>query len=83
MTEWTVFLLIGEVVGLFLLVGVPIIRLNATIVALVEQLKTLKTDYRDFSRKSEEIHEGFRSHLSRHDTELQNHEFRLSRLEEK
>lgn len=88
MTEWTVFLIIGEVVALFLLVGMPIIKLNSTIVSAVAQLKALrheqeeqKSDYKEFTKKSEETHEDFRSHLESHDRELQDHEFRLKILE--
>lgn len=88
MTEWTVFLIIGEVVALFLLVGMPIIKLNSTIVSAVAQLKALrheqeqhKSDYREFTRKSEETHEDFRTHLEKHDLDIQDHEFRLKILE--
>ena len=88
MTEWTVFLIIGEVVALFLLVGMPIIKLNSTIVSAVAQLKALrheqeqhKSDYREFTHKSEETHEELRKELNKHETEIQNHDFRLKMLE--
>lgn len=88
MTEWTVFLIIGEVVALFLLVGMPIIKLNSTIVSAVAQLKALrreqeqqKSDYKEFAHKSEETHEEFRKELNKHETEIQNHDFRLKMLE--
>ena len=90
MTEWTVVLIIAEVVGLFLLVGLPILRLNSTIVTAVAEIKairkeqeTQKTDYKEFTRNSEATHEKLRSHLEGHDLVLQDHDHRLKTLEGK
>lgn len=83
MEEWKVFLTIAEILALFFLVGKPILTLNATITSVSTMLNQLKKDHDEQKEKSSATHKEFYKHLGEHDIELQNHEVRISRLEEK
>ena len=43
MTEWNIILVLAELVGLFMLVGKPILTLNKTIAEFNAELKNMKT----------------------------------------
>lgn len=83
MNEWKVFLVLGEIIGLFLLVGKPILTLNATMSVLANTLNALKADYDKQKEAFSAEHKDFNEHLGDHDTKLENHEVRISLLEKK
>lgn len=83
MTEWSVLLVIGEVIALFLLVGKPLINLNTTIATLNATVASLKARLDSQEVKNSEAHKGFHKHLEEVDIELENHELRIRYLEDK
>jgi hypothetical protein len=83
MTEWGVFGVIGALISFGLLVGTPLMKLNASITklsALVEfmqkQLDTFKTD-------NDKEHNSIWNEMERHEDTLGDHETRISVLEHK
>lgn len=83
MTEWNVILVIGEVIALFLLIGKPLLNLNTTLTELKSLVNSLLNDFNGFKAKASETHKEFHGHLEEHDVKLENHELRISRLEDK
>lgn len=90
MTEYGVFLLLGEILAFGLLVGKPVINLNNSITKLMEAVKTLterfaeqRHDFEAFADDAERTHREQNEHLHRVDNRLENHEVRIERLEGK
>lgn len=90
MTEWQVILVIGEVLGLFLLVGNPIIALNSTLVKVLARLDKLDEQQKGQTKatekldaKNSEAHKEIYDHLDANDIKLENHETRLQQIERK
>lgn len=82
MTEWNVFLVIGEVIALFLVIGKPLLSLNTTLTELKSLVNSLLNDFNGFKSKASETHKEFHEHLEEHDIKLENHELRIKSLEE-
>ena len=82
MTEWNVFLVIGEVIALFLVIGKPLLSLNTTLTELKSLVNSLLNDFNGFKSKASETHKEFHEHLESHDLQLANHELRIKSLEE-
>lgn len=74
MTEWTVVTVIVGLVGLFLSVGTPIIKLNANIVRLQSTLDNLCKEFSESKESNAKSHE-------RIFTKLDEHEDRITKLE--
>jgi predicted nucleic acid-binding Zn-ribbon protein len=83
MTEWNVILVLIEVVGLFFLVGKPLINLNTTIATLKASVDILSSRLDNTEEKNREAHKEFHEHFKDVDTELQDHEYRIKSLESK
>lgn len=88
MTEWSVFLVIGEIIAFILCVAKPMLNLNTSIVKLMEAVKSLsekiadqRTELKEFEDRSREDHSKFQDHFERVDNRLENHEQRISRIE--
>jgi hypothetical protein len=88
-TEYQVLLVLGEVLGLFFLVGKPIIKLNSTLTealvrldAVSEQGKSTKSKVEQLEEKNSCSHKEIYEHLEAHDLILENHKMRLERLED-
>lgn len=90
MDEWRVFLLIGEVVALFLLVGKPLLNLNTTIATLKASVDALRQDlgaqkktFESFAKESAAEYKALRESLEGHSRTLVDHDFRITALEKK
>lgn len=70
--EWTVVTVIIALVGLFMTVGKPIITLNGSITHLQDAINELREDIKVLTGRTDNQEE-----------RLQNHETRISILEEK
>lgn len=70
--EWTVVTVIIALVGLFMTIGKPIITLNGSITHLQDAIDELREDIRVLTGRTDNQEE-----------KLQNHETRISILEEK
>ena len=90
MNEWTVVTVIIALVGLFLTVGNPIIKLNSNIVklnlsvdALREKTDAQASDLKDFEAHAHESHRRLWEHNDKQDKQLAEHEARIIGLEKK
>lgn len=70
--EWTVVTVIIALVGLFMTVGKPVINLNSSITHLQDAIDELREDIKVLTSRTDNQEE-----------RLQNHETRISILEEK
>lgn len=70
--EWTVVTVIIALVGLFMTVGKPVINLNSSITRLQDAIDELREDIKVLTNRTDNQEE-----------RLQNHETRISILEEK
>lgn len=70
--EWTVVTIISTLVGLFMIVGKPIITLNGSITHLQDAINELREDIKVLTGRTDSQEE-----------KLQDHETRISILEEK
>lgn len=70
--EWTVVTVIIALVGLFMTVGKPVITLNSSITRLQDAINELREDIRVLTSRTDNQEE-----------RLQDHETRISILEEK
>lgn len=95
MTEWSVVLVISELAILLLGVMAPVLKLNSTITALSESLKTASKELNDLEAEDKAIREhNAEAHrriharidedtrtLQDHDRRLQDHDTRITYLE--
>ena len=70
--EWTIVTVIIALVGLFMTVGKPVINLNSSITRLQDAIDELRKDIKVLTSRTDNQEE-----------RLQNHETRISILEEK
>lgn len=70
--EWTIVTVIIALVGLFMTVGKPVITLNSSITRLQDAIDELREDIKVLTNRTDNQEE-----------KLQNHETRISILEEK
>lgn len=89
MNEWSVVGVLIALVGFFLTVGAPIIKLNKTITTLNVTLDNLKerVDKHDKNfdaqqAKAKESHEKLWEHNTAQDEKLVDHEMRIRKLED-
>lgn len=88
--EWTVVTALVVVVGLFITVGTPIIKLNSNIVKLNMNLDALRAkteenaaDLEEQKKHAHDAHQKLWDHNNGQDKMLNDHENRIQRLEEK
>ena len=86
--EWTVVTALGIIVGLFLSVGAPIIKLNSNIVKLNVSLDSLNKrtdkqehDLEEQKRAAHESHKQLWLYNQEQDKRLDDHEHRITALE--
>ena len=70
--EWTIVTVIIALVGLFMTIGKPVINLNSSITRLQDAIDELREDIKVLTSRTDNQEE-----------RLQNHETRISILEEK
>lgn len=81
LNEWGVFGVLAAIVGLFLSVGAPALKLNATITRLQSSLENLQKDIDDVSKKNTESHRRLWIHNEKQDAIINDHDGRIERLE--
>ena len=83
LTQWSIFLIIGELVGFLILVAKPLINLTTTLTKLnvtVENLSRMLEEQKDSSKRT---HERLWKHNEEQDKIIDRHEIRITKLEEK
>lgn len=83
MTEWSVFLMIGELVGFLILVAKPLINLTTTITKLNVTVENLSKLVDEQKSSAEKAHEKLWKHNEEQDKIIDRHEIRITKLEEK
>ena len=85
---WTVVLALVTLVGLFLTVGKPILKLNSTLTVLTSRMDSIEKaakDHEDALKEQKlhahESHKRLWDHNSKQDEQLRDHEHRLGVLE--
>lgn len=88
--EWTVVTALVVVVGLFITVGTPIIKLNSNIVKLNMNIDALRAkteenaaDLKEQKEHAHESHQKLWDHNAEQDKTLNDHENRIQLLEHK
>lgn len=81
MTEWNIVLVLAELIGLFILVGKPILTLNKTIAEFNTELKNMGQRVDKLEDSKSEAHKELWIHNDQQDKELQDHETRIRVLE--
>ncbi len=86
--EWTVVTVIVALVGLFLTVGKPILKLNSTLTVLTTRIDAVENDNKKQSEDlkeqkihAHESHKRLWDHNGKQDEQLRDHERRLGVLE--
>lgn len=83
MSEWDVVSVLVIVIGLFLTVGAPIIKLNTNITKLNENLKATQNDQLKYEKDNHDAHERIWDHNEKQDAVLEEHRMRLHDLDGK
>lgn len=83
MNEWTVVTALVVLIGLFVTVAKPIVGLNSTITRLSENVERLDAKLTDFSAHNAESHRRLWEESDRQGGRIENHETRLTVLEQK
>ena len=83
MNEWTVVTVIAALSALVLSFVKPLVSLNGTLTRLTDAVKVLERELADIAKKNSEAHARFWKHAQEQDVLLQEHEKRISRIEEK
>lgn len=85
---WTVVLGLGTLIGLFLTVGKPILKLNNTLTVLTSRMDVIEkeskehgTDLKEQKLHAHESHQRLWDHNKEQDKQIQDHEQRLGILE--
>jgi hypothetical protein len=81
MTEWNIVLVLAELIGLFVLVGKPILTLNKTIAEFNTELKNMKARVDAMECDKHEAHKELWQHNDMQDEKLSDHETRIRVLE--
>lgn len=76
MSEWTVVVALGTIIGLFMAVGKPILDLNSTITELKTTVQEMIKDLKELRDDNSESHKEINDKLA-------NHEGRITVLEHK
>ncbi|OUN81937.1 hypothetical protein [Gemmiger sp. An50] len=83
MNEWSVVGVLVVVVGLFLSVGAPVIRLNSTITKLSTLVEGLRDRQVQQEQNNSDSHRRIWKHNEEQDAVLNDHETRITILERK
>lgn len=83
MNEWNVVGVLVVVVGLFLSVGAPVIRLNSTLTKLSTLMEAVQTRQDRQERDNTDSHRRLWKHNDGQDAFLRDHETRITILERK
>lgn len=81
--EWTVVNVIVVLVGLFITIGAPIIKLITSLTKLTSEVMHLRESMGDANKENTASHKKICSHLDEQGDKLQDHETRITVLEKK
>jgi hypothetical protein len=81
MTEWGVFGVIAALVSFGVLIGTPLLKLNANITRLTTVLEILQKQFSEEKTSNEKEHNALWDKTDKHDETLGDHETRISVLE--
>ena len=81
MTEWNIVLVLAELIGLFVLVGKPILTLNKTIAEFNSELRNMKDRVKTLETEKRDAHNELWKHCDEQDEKLADHETRIRVLE--
>lgn len=81
MTEWNIVLVLAELIGLFILVGKPILTLNKTIAEFNTELKNMGKRVDSLECEKHEAHKELWQHNDTQDEKIADHETRIRVLE--
>ena len=86
--EWTVATVLGTIVGAFLAIGAPVIKLNSNIVKLNVNMEAQRErtdrqehELEEHKKASHESHKHLWLHNNEQDKRLDDHEHRITALE--
>jgi hypothetical protein len=82
-TQWEVFGVLAALVTFALAIGTPIIKLNTSITRLIDRLNNLDEGLEELTTKNSKSHERLWKHNEEQDKAIQEHETRITLLEEK
>lgn len=82
MTEWGVVGVIVALVGLFLTVGAPVMKLITSITKLTGAVDALQKDVEGLTVKNTEAHRRIWEHNDEQDEKLNDHETRIKLMED-
>lgn len=83
MNEWTVVTVIVVLSGMLISFLKPMVSLNSTLTRLVDAVAVLERELKEISEKNREAHAKLWEKAESQDERLQNHEIRLTRMEER
>lgn len=83
MNEWTVVTVIVALVGLFMAVGAPIIKQTQTMTKLDATMETLSEKLTQLEEKNSDAHKRIWDHNNDQDKQINNHEIRIVKLEDR
>ena len=81
--EWTVVTVLIALIGLFLTVGKPIIKLNETITKLTVTCNNLDKRFGKFEADNHDSHKRLWEHSTEQDRLLEEHDKRITVLEKR
>ena len=81
MTEWNIVLVLAELIGLFVLVGKPILNLSKTIAEFNTELKNMGKRVTTLECDKHEAHKELWAHSGEQDKQIADHETRIRVLE--
>lgn len=81
MTEFGVVEVLATLVGLFITIGIPILKLIASITRLTVTVEALQKDFTSVTAKNTESHRRIWARLEGHDQELADQDGRIKKLE--
>ena len=83
MTEWEVFGVIVALIGFVAALVTPLIKLNTLITQLTQTVRQLAEDLHDVTERNSKTHSRIYDSLEKDEKQLQNHETRITVLEQK
>lgn len=81
MTEWTIVTVLAAIVGLFLAIGAPVIKLNSNVTRLNANLENLERRQTESENDNTKAHQRIWDDLCKKGDTLTNHEMRIHDLE--
>lgn len=79
---WMVVIALGTLVGLFLTVGNPIIKLNNTLTELNTKMNTMETTMNGFAEKNRESHRRIHERINDVENDLKDVSFDVQRIKD-